>query len=115
MLSCIYLVRLCGVEGELLYKYGRTQNYHVRKLGHQQEYKNITKRIVLVHFEPIKKCYLRQAEKDISFLLKKYKYPHKRKELLIISDNCLDSVKKIFLNVGNKFRCYDDNILRKEN
>lgn len=114
MLSCIYLIRLCGVEEDLLYKYGRTQNYNTRKYGHIQEYKSITKHIVLVHLEPIKKSDLKQAENDIRFLLRKYKYPHKRKELLLIPNNCLENVKSVFLNIGKKFRCLEQEVLKKE-
>lgn len=114
MLSCIYLIRLCGAEANLLYKYGRTQNYNARKYGHIQEYKTITKHIVLVHLEPIKKCNLKQAENDIRLLLGRYKYPHKRKELLLIPDNCLENVKTVFSNTGKKFRCLEQEVLKKE-
>jgi hypothetical protein len=98
-MSCIYLIRL----KDQIYKYGRTQNYKIRRNGHRHEYKEFTNNIQLIHLESINKIYLNQAENDIRKILDKYKYPHRRKELLQIPNNELDYVKGVYDYVGKKY------------
>lgn len=100
LISCIYLIKL----NKTIYKYGRTQNYNVRKYGHKQEYKNFTNNIQLIHLEPINKRFLNEAENDIKKLLFKYKYVNKRKELLDIPDSDLNQVKNLYCTIGLKYR-----------
>lgn len=93
-------------DDSLVYKFGLTKSFESRKNGHKSEYKELDKLIdmKLVCYTYIDPLYISEAEGEIKSMLEDYKINYKNHdELIVIPNNMLKFVKKIYENLGMKY------------
>jgi hypothetical protein len=119
-LPCVYLTAFNTVEvlrdtmnidksipnDSIVYKFGLTKSFEIRKNGHKNEYKELDKLIdmKLAYYTYIDPLYISEAETEIKTLLEDYKIKYENHdELVIIPNNMLKFIKKIYENLGMKY------------
>lgn len=93
-------------DDSVVYKFGLTKSFEIRKNGHKSEYKKLDKLIdmKLVYYTYIDPLYISQAETEIKNLLIDYKLEwENHDELVIIPNNMLKIIKSIYENIGMKY------------
>lgn len=93
-------------DNDIVYKFGLTKSFEIRKNGHKTEYKELDKLIdmKLICYTYIDPLYISDAEKEIKNLLDIYKFEYNtHNELIIIPNNILKLVKTIYENLGRKY------------
>jgi hypothetical protein len=93
-------------DDSIVYKFGLTKSFETRKNGHNSEYKKLDNLIEkkLVYFSYIDPLYISEAEMEIKNLLSDYKIEwDNHDELVVIPNNMLKFVKKIYENIGMKY------------
>ena len=129
-MPCVYLTALNTVEvlrnemnidmshsnDSIVYKYGLTTSFESRKNGHNQEFKKIDHLIdkKLVYYTIIDPLYLSKAETEIKTMMEdnKIKWDN-HDELVIIPNNMMKYVKKIFETIGLKYSGHTTELTRK--
>ena len=105
-------------DDSVVYKFGLTKSFEVRKNGHKSEYKKIDKLIdmKLIQYTYIDPLYISEAENEIKYLLEDYKINwDNHDELVIIPNNMLKFVKKIYENIGMKYSGHTQDFMKKIN
>jgi hypothetical protein len=93
-------------DDAIVYKFGLTKSFGIRKNGHKSEYKELDKLIVmkLAYYTYIDPLYISEAETEIKTLLEDYKIKYENHdELVVIPNNMLKFIKKIYENLGMKY------------
>lgn len=129
-MPCVYLTALNTVEvlrnemnidmshanDSIVYKYGLTHSFETRKNGHNQEFKKIDHLMdkKLVYYTIIDPLYLSKAEIEIKTMMEdnKIKWDN-HDELVIIPNNMMKYVKKIFETIGIKYSGHTTEFNRK--
>ncbi len=131
-LPCVYLTSFNTVDklkdimnlnnkysnSDIVYKFGLTKSFEKRKNGHKSEYKELEDYIdmKLVYYTYIDPLYISQAETELKNLLNDYKFEwNKHDELLIIPNNMLKFIKKIYENIGMKYSGHTQEFMNKIN
>jgi hypothetical protein len=129
-LPCVYLTAFNNVgtlrdklnidqsipDDSIVYKFGLTKSFADRKNGHKKEYKSIADLIdmKLIYYTYIDPLYLADAEKEIKTLLEDYKISwDNHEELVIIPNNILKFIKKIYENIGMKYSGHTEEFNRQ--
>ena len=105
-------------DESVVYKFGLTKSFEVRKNGHKSEYKKIDKLIdmKLIQYTYIDPLYISEAENEIKYLLEEYKINwDNHDELVIIPNNMLKFVKTIYENIGMKYSGHTQDFMKKIN
>lgn len=93
-------------DDAVVYKFGLTKSFESRKNGHKSEYKELDKLIdmKLAYYTYIDPLYISEAENEIKSTLEDYKINYENHdELVVIPNNMLKMVKKIYENIGMKY------------
>jgi len=129
-LPCVYLTAFNNVgilrdklnidqsipDDSIVYKFGLTKSFADRKNGHKKEYKSIADLIdmKLIYYTYIDPLYLADAEKEIKTLLEDYKIKYENHdEIVIIPNNMLKFIKKIYENIGMKYSGHTEEFNRQ--
>jgi hypothetical protein len=131
-LTCIYLTAFNTVrelrnvinidnkfnENDIVYKFGLTKSFEVRKNGHKSEYKKFEDYIdmKLVYYSYIDPIYISEAEIDVKTLLSEYKLIpplEHHEELIVIPNNFLKIVKSIYENIGMKYSGFNEDLNKR--
>ena len=102
----------------IVYKFGLTKSFEIRKNGHKNEYKKLDKLIdmKLIQYTYIDPLYISEAENEIKNMLEDYKITwDNHDELVIIPNNMLKFVKKIYENIGMKYSGHTQEFMKKIN
>jgi hypothetical protein len=93
-------------DDSLVYKFGLTKSFESRKNGHKSEYKELDKLIdmKLAYYTYIDPLYISEAECEFKSILEDYKLNYENHdELIVIPNNMLKFIKKIYENLGMKY------------
>jgi hypothetical protein len=105
-------------DDDIVYKFGLTKSFEVRKNGHKSEYKKIDNLIdmKLVQYTYIDPLYITEAENDIKNMLEEYKLNWKNHdELVIIPNNMLKFVNTLYTNIGMRYSGHTQEFMKKIN
>jgi hypothetical protein len=131
-LPCIYLTafNIVGVlrkemnidmkykDDDIVYKFGLTKSFEIRKNGHKSEYKKIENLIdmKLVQYTYIDPLYVNEAENDIKNMLEEYKLNwENHDELVVIPNNMLKFVNTLYTNIGMRYSGHTQEFMKKIN
>jgi hypothetical protein len=131
-LPCIYLTAFNKVKNlrkemnidmkykddDIVYKFGLTKSFEIRKNGHKSEYKKIENLIdmKLVQYTYIDPLYVNEAENDIKNMLEEYKINwENHDELVVIPNNMLKFVNTLYTNIGMRYSGHTQEFMKKIN
>lgn len=131
-LPCIYLTAFNKVKNlrkdmnidmkykddDIVYKFGLTKSFEIRKNGHKSEYKKIENLIdmKLVQYTYIDPLYVNEAENDIKNMLEEYKLNwENHDELVVIPNNMLKFVNTLYTNIGMRYSGHTQEFMKKIN
>lgn len=131
-LPCIYLTAFNKVgilrknmnidmkykDDDIVYKFGLTKSFEIRKNGHKSEYKKIENLIdmKLVQYTYIDPLYVNEAENDIKNMLEEYKLNwENHDELVVIPNNMLKFVNTLYTNIGMRYSGHTQEFMKKIN
>ena len=93
-------------DNDIVYKFGLTKSFEMRKNGHKSEYKKIENLIdmKLVYYTYIDPLYISEAENEIKTLLIDHKIEwDNHDELVVIPNKILKYIKTLYENIGMKY------------
>lgn len=105
-------------DDDIVYKFGLTKSFEIRKNGHKSEYKKIENLIdmKLVQYTYIDPLYVNEAENDIKNMLEEYKINwENHDELVVIPNNMLKFVNTLYTNIGMRYSGHTQEFMKKIN
>ena len=105
-------------DEDIVYKFGLTKSFEIRKNGHKSEYKKIENLIdmKLVQYTYIDPLYISEAENDIKNMLEEYKINwENHDELVVIPNNMLKFINTVYTNIGMKYSGHSHQFMKKIN
>lgn len=105
-------------DDDIVYKFGLTKSFEIRKNGHKSEYKKIENLIdmKLVQYTYIDPLYVNEAERDVKNMLEEYKLNwENHDELVIIPNNMLKFVNTLYTNIGMRYSGHTQEFMKKIN
>ena len=105
-------------DDDIVYKFGLTKSFEIRKNGHKSEYKKIENLIdmKLVQYTYIDPLYISEAENDIKNMLEEYKINwENHDELVVIPNNMLKFINTVYTNIGMKYSGHSHQFMKKIN
>jgi hypothetical protein len=105
-------------DDDIVYKFGLTKSFEVRKNGHKSEYKKIDNLIdmKLVQYTYIDPLYITEAENDIKNMLEEYKLNwENHDELVVIPNNMLKFINTLYTNIGMRYSGHTQEFMKKIN
>jgi hypothetical protein len=105
-------------DDDIVYKFGLTKSFEIRKNGHKSEYKKLEKYIdmKLVYYCYVDPLYISDAENEIKTMLIDYKINYENHDELVgIPNNMLKFVKKCYETIGMKYSGHTSEFNKKIN